>query len=93
MPSYKGSEPFECWSIDLVTHLKGLAWTATSMVVVVCQFSKWVDVEPLPYHASSTITCWLYFDVVCYYGTPKVIRCNCGGKLQEEFEILRVNKD
>ena len=79
-PTYKGREPFKCWCIDLVTHLKGLAGMPTIMVVVVCPFSKQVESAPLPDRSSSIVACWLHSEVVCRYGTPRFIRCDCGGE-------------
>ena len=78
-PTYKGREPFECWCIDLVMHLKGLAGMPTIMIVMVCPFSKWVEAAPLPDHSSSTVACWLHSEVVYQYGTPRLIRCDHGG--------------
>ena len=64
-PTYKGREPFECWCIDLVTHLKGRVRIATTMVVMVCLFSKWMEAAPLPDHSNSTVACWIHSEVVC----------------------------
>ena len=80
-PTYKGREPFECWCIDLVTHLKGPAGMPAIMIVAVCPFSKWVEAAPLHYHSSSTVAWWLHLEVVCRYGIPRLIRCDHG----EEF--------
>ena len=60
--------------------LKGPSKNGTIFVIELCPFSKWVEEALLPNHASSTVIHWLHSEVMCFYGTPRLIRCDYGGE-------------
>ena len=81
LPTYKGNLSFECWFIDL------LIWGRHILVMVVCPFSKWVEVGILPIKHSSTVGGWVHAELLCRYGLPQVIRLDCSAEFRGAFEV------
>ena len=78
---YKGNLPFECWCIDL------LVWGRYVLIVAVCPFSKWVEAGILPDKRSSTVARWVHAELLCRYGSPRIIRSDRGSEFRGAFEV------
>ena len=84
-PTFKGSRPFEVWSLDLVTNLPEVSPDGTSisyelpttlkghkhLLVIICMFSKWVEAFPLTSKTSDEVLDKFFSEIICRYGLPK----------------------
>ena len=79
LPTYKGNLPFECWCVDL------LKWGKFLIIVCVCTFSKWVEAGVLADRRSCTVARWVHSEVVCRFGTPRIIWLDCETEFRGAF--------
>ena len=76
---YKGNLPFECWCIDI------LKWGVHLLIVCVCAFSKWVEAGVLEDCQGGTVARWVHSEIVCRYGTARLVRTNLGTEFKGAF--------
>ena len=62
-----------------------LKWGKFLIVVCVCMFSKWVEAGVIADCKSSTVARWVHSEVVCRFGTPRIIRSDHGTEFQGAF--------
>ena len=81
-PTAKPLFPCEGWSIDLITDLPPSPLGHRYILVVVCCFSKWVELIPLYTKESSEVAEALYRCILARFGKPRWFRSDAG----KEFE-------
>ena len=79
LPTYKGNLPFECWCMDI------LKWGVYLLIVCVCAFSKWVEAGVWEDCLSITVARCMHSEIVCYYGTPRLVCTDCGTEFKGAF--------
>lgn len=47
---------------------------ATSIIVAVCAFSKWVELGALENVDSECTTRWFHDNIICRFGLPAIVR-------------------
>ena len=73
-PCAKPLFPCEGWSIDLITDLPPFSLGHRYILVVVCCFSKWVELIPLYTKESSEVAEALYRCILACFGKPQWFR-------------------
>ena len=68
-----------------------LKWGKCIIIVCVCTFSKWVEAGVLADRRSSTVARWVHSEVVCRFGTPRIIRSDHGTELRGAFAYYLVD--
>ena len=58
------------------------------LLVIVCCFSKWVEIIPLRSKAACDIAIAVYREVFAQYGRPKWIRVDAGREWEGDFKAL-----
>ena len=79
LPTYKGNLPFECWCIDI------LKWGVHLLIICVYAFSKWVENGVLEDHQGGTVARWVHSEVVCCYGTPRLVCTDSSTEFKVSF--------
>ena len=69
-PCAKPLFPCEGWNIDLITDLPLSPLGHRYILVVVCCFSKWVELIPLYTKESSKVEEALYHCILAHFGKP-----------------------
>ena len=65
--------PFSRWGIDLVGHFPKGKWQTKYAVVAIDYFTKWVEAEALTRITSFQIQTFIWKNIICRYGLPRVI--------------------
>ena len=60
-------------------------WGKFLIIVCVCAFSKWVEAGVLADRRSGTVARWVHSEVVCRFGTPRIIWSDHGTKFRGAF--------
>ena len=82
------SVAFEGMSMDLITDLIPDPDGNCFLLVIVCCFSKWVEIIPLRSKAACDIAIAVYREVFARYGRPKWIRVDAGREWDGDFKAL-----
>ena len=85
-PTEKGSKPFQIWSVDSLPNLSPAALNgATSVIVAVDMFTKWVELAALLELNSFYTAQFLHDDIICRYGVPTIVRTDGGSEYNGKF--------
>ena len=86
-PAEKGGAPFRIWCVDTIVNLVPPAPSgATSLIVAIDPFSKWVESGLLPELNSLETANWFHNKVVCRYGLPAIVRTDRGTEYAGQFK-------
>ena len=88
-PTEKGNRPFAVLHVDLSGDLATNTTTKKNryFLNIVCSFSKWCDIYPLPDRASAT-TADRMWDFVKRFGPPVKVIADKGTEFEGEFKQL-----
>jgi hypothetical protein len=74
------------WCLDCITHLSPASPSgATSVIVAIDPFTKFVEAGALDNLRATTVTEWFHETIVCRYGVPKWVRCDKGNEFRGDF--------
>src|SRR6266540_709797 len=65
---------FERWEIDIVRPLLITREGNRYIVVAMDYFSRWPEVRPLKAANTDTIVTFLYEEIICRFGTPRILQ-------------------
>ena len=69
---------FQRWRIDIVRSLPMTEDRNCYIIVAVDYFSKWLEARPLRHANAISVTTFIYEEIICRYGLPKVIQSDQG---------------
>src|SRR6266542_2465330 len=69
---------FERWGIDIVRPLPQTEDGYRYIVVAIDYFSRWLEVRPLNYANAQQVVKFIYEEIICRFGTPRVLQSNRG---------------
>jgi Integrase zinc binding domain/Integrase core domain len=81
----KVGEPFERIGIDIVGPLKVTESGNRYIVVVTEYLTKWVEAKAIPDMKATTIAKFLYNDIICRHGCPKILLSDRGTSFCNEL--------
>ena len=83
----KEAGPFLMWAIDSTVglHSPHPDTGATSTVIIMDCFHKWLEGAPMARLDSLHTATWLHDETVCRYRTPLVVRTDRGSKYKGKF--------
>ena len=89
------TDMFERWGIDIVGPLPQTEDGNRYIVVAMDYFTRWPEARPLRYANVQTVAKFIYEEIICRYGAPKVIQSDQGthfvnetiGLLTQKFQI------
>lgn len=86
-PTEKAAAPFLYWAVDTIVGFQPPHpdTGATSVVIGVDCFGKWVEGAPLARLDSHHTAAWFHEEVVCRYGTPLGVRTDRGSEYKGQF--------
>ena len=58
------------------------------IVIAVDAWSKWLEYRVLPHLTSEAVATFLYEEIIAWYGTPAVVKCDQGTEFAGEFSRL-----
>ena len=65
--------PFSTWGIDIMGLLPSSKKQVKFLVVIIDYFTKWVEAEPLAIITEAKIQHFMWKNLVCQFGIPRVI--------------------
>src|SRR6266498_5266133 len=69
---------FERWRIDIVGSLPQTENGYRYIVVAIDYFSRWPEARPLTYANARQVAKFIYKEIICRFGTPKVLQNDRG---------------
>ena len=75
-PTFKRTGPFLTWCIDCIILPDAWPDGARVIVIAVDAWSKWPEYRVLPHLTSEATAAFLYEQIIAWYGTPTVVRCD-----------------
>ena len=87
-PTFKGTGLFLNWCIDCIILLDARPDGAKVIVIAVDAWSKWLEYRALPHLMSEAMAAFLHEEIIAWYGTPAVVRCDQGTEFAGEFSRL-----
>ena len=86
LPTRKDLWPLHTMAVDLITGLKYPDGTILLILAVaIYVFCKWLEAEFLTNRSSRKATRWFHEALVCWFGTPCVVRTDHGLEFQRDF--------
>ena len=70
--------PFSTWGIDIMGPLPSGKKQVKFLVVAIDYFTKWVEAEPLAIIMEAKIQHFVWKNLVCRFGIPRIIISNNG---------------
>src|SRR6266536_5704407 len=67
---------FERWGIDIVGSLSQMEDGYRYIVVAMDYFSRWPEARPLTHANVWQVTRFIYEEIICRFGTPRVLQSN-----------------
>jgi hypothetical protein len=77
-----------CWSLDFAGPLPLTVQHNRYVLVMVEQFSKWIELVPSPEKCSEGIAYAFLDRVLSHFGAPAEVLTDQGTKFQGEFQVL-----
>ena len=85
-PPNKGCYPFSIWAVDTIVNMTPASPTgATSIILAVDAFTKWIELGVLQNLNSHETTIWFHDHISCRYGTPFLVRSDRGSEYRGRF--------
>ena len=81
-PTEKGYLPFAYWSADLMPNV---GQDKLTLLIIVCVFSKWVDVVVLARRDAETVWQAFFEMIICRYGMPLGVWVDQGNEFKDDF--------
>ncbi len=86
---------FERWDIDIVGPLPITREENRYIMVAMDYFSRWPKVKPLKAANAETVAIFIYEEIICRFGPPRIIQSDRGTyfvnevirKLMERFRV------
>src|SRR6266542_4037295 len=69
---------FERWGVDIVRPLLITKEGNRYIVVAIDYFSRWPEARPLKVANANTVTTFLYEEIICRFGTSKILQSDRG---------------
>src|SRR6266508_3919878 len=82
---------FERWGIDIVGPLPIIREGNRYIVVAMNYFSRWPEVRPLKMANADTVATFLYEEIICRFGAPRILQSDRGTHFVNEL-IQRLTK-
>jgi transposase InsO family protein len=76
---------FERWGIDIVGPLPVTERGNRYIVVAMDYFTRWPEAKPLKSANAETVATFIYEEIICRYGAPKVIQSDQGTHFVNEL--------
>jgi transposase InsO family protein len=89
--------PFAKWGIDLVGPFPMASGQRKFLIVAVDYFSKWVEAEPLAKINEEAVLRFLWKNVVCRFGVPRILVSDNGSQfagagVQEWCKLMKIEQ-
>src|SRR6266540_2410977 len=82
---------FERWGINIVGPLSIIREENRYIVIIMDYFSRWPEVRPLKVANVNTVATFLYEEIICRFGVPRVLQSDRGTYFVNEI-IQRLTK-
>ena len=83
---------FERWGIDIVGPLLATETGNRYIIVAIDYFSRWPEARAVKKANAETVATFIYEEIICRYGTPKVIQSDQGTHFVNETIRLLTEK-
>ena len=85
-PPWKGGGPFQVWVLDCIVGLPPSTHGATTILVAVDAFTKWVEAGPIVTRTAAEVTDWFHSNILARFGRPLVIKTDQGTEFKGAFQ-------
>ncbi len=82
---------FERWGVDIIGLLPITREGNRYIVVAMDYFSRWPEARPLRAANADTVTTFLYEEIICRFGAPRILQSDRGTHFVNEV-IQRLTK-
>ena len=72
--------------MDLITGLKESHEGYCNLAVIICCYSRWVEVCPLRSKEAVEVAAWFDLNILSRFGKPRWIRVDAGGEFEGLFK-------